>query len=86
MTTGFGNPFWDKPSQQPTKKDPWYENPWWYCKLTGMIVLAMVLTVNGVFIQGMCGLAVLGIATGWYKITEIPDYDRLFDPKAEYNA
>jgi hypothetical protein len=85
MTTGYGNPFRDKPSQPP-KKDPWYENPWWYCKLTGFFVLAMVLMANGVFIQGTCALVALAIATGWYTFTEIPNYAKLFDPDAEYNA
>ena len=48
MTTGFGNPFWDKPSQKPPKKDPWYENPWFYVWLTVWGVVAIVAVANGV--------------------------------------
>ena len=80
MTTGFGNPFWDKPSQKPPKKDPWYENPWFYVWLTVWGVVAIVAVANGVFWQTMCGAVALAIATGKYTITEMYVLESVDDP------
>lgn len=82
MTTGFGNPFWDKPSQQPVKKDPWYENPWFYLWLTAFGIVGIVALANGVFIQSLGGAAALVIATGKYTITEMYVLEEVDDPFA----
>lgn len=86
MTT-FSNGWYDgNTPKPPQKKEPWYENPWYYIWGTVALVGAMVATALGVFLQTVALIFCLAVITGKIVITQQPDYRKLFNEDAEYNA
>lgn len=78
MTTSYGNPFRDKPSQP--KRDPWWEQPKWWGYISAIIVVAMFAAAYGVFWETVLFVVCLAIATGKYTITELYVMEDVDDP------